>query len=320
MPSPTSSQVHVNQLLTNLLIGYTNAMYVAPMVSPDISVMKQTDIIPKFDQSFWFRDEAGLRAPGTKSERGGFQVNTADTYYCDRYSFGFELPDEIRDNSDSIWELEASATRFVGDKISMKREVLTAAKLFTTSVWGGGDPNGAGSANFVQFSDYSNSDPLRELTKYKDSLESAMGREANKGTMGKDVWTQLQWHPDLLDTIKYTSTGMISLEYLNRLTGMEWSIGRAIKVTSARGVAEGSATYARIWGKHILLQYNPGVPAMLEPASSYTFVWNRVPNAARYVKTMRDEEGEKTIIEGNGYMAPTKVSANAGVFMQNAVA
>jgi hypothetical protein len=173
----------------------------------------------------------------------------------------------------------------------------------------------------VQFSDYANSDPLRDITKYMDVVEAACGMEPNQMTMGKDVWSQLRWHPDVLDTIKYTARGIVSVQYLAELLGMgSINIGRAIKVTSARGVAEGGTTYARIWGKHILLQYNPPAPSLMTPASAYSFVWNRVPNASRYIKTIRDEEQEKDIYEGNGYIAPKKTAANAGVFMQTAVA
>jgi hypothetical protein len=320
MPQPTSPQVHVNQLLTNISIAYNNPAYIASELCPDVQVMKQTDIIPKYDQSFWFRDQAIARAPGTLSERGGFNVDTSDTYYCGRFSFGFELPDELRDNADSVFRLDSDATRFVTDKILMKREALFVATLFKTGVWGGGDPTGSGSTNFVSFSDYANSDPLNTIETYKNSTEALMGRETNRGAMGKDVWVKLKWHPDILDTIKYTQRGQVSLELFNSLTEMQWSVGRAIKVTSAEGTAEVSATYARMWGKSMLMLSVPPAPSLLTPAACYNFVWNRVPNAQQYIKTMRNEEAEKDIIEGNGYFAPKLTSKNAGVFLQVVVA
>src|SRR5690242_11661865 len=99
--NPTSNKVHVDRLLTNLSIGYKNSDYIADNIFPVVPVTKRSDIIPKYDQSHWFRNGATKRAPGTKSEGGGFKVTTDDTYYADRYSFRTEIDDDTKDNADA---------------------------------------------------------------------------------------------------------------------------------------------------------------------------------------------------------------------------
>ena len=63
-------------------------------------------------------------------ERGGFTVDTSATYYCPRYSFGFEIPDETRDNTDPPWDLDRDGTAFVTDRLMMKREIICALASF----------------------------------------------------------------------------------------------------------------------------------------------------------------------------------------------
>ena len=88
MTTPTSRDLHVDGLLTNVSIAYKNDTYIADQIFPVVPVMKQSDIVPKYDQSHWFRNGAVIRAPGTASVRGGFTVDTTDTYFANRYSYG----------------------------------------------------------------------------------------------------------------------------------------------------------------------------------------------------------------------------------------
>src|SRR5262245_48022454 len=134
MPQPTSRDVHVDTLLTEISIRYSNAEYIADQLFPVVPVVKQSNKVPKYDQSVWFRDQAQLRAPGTKSRGGGFTVDTSDTYFCDRYSFRFEIPDETRDNADAPFDLDRDGTLFTTDKLLMRREVNFATSFFTSTV------------------------------------------------------------------------------------------------------------------------------------------------------------------------------------------
>jgi len=61
---PTANQVHVDALLTNISIGYRNASYIADRLFPIVPVNKQSNIIPNYEQSHWFRNDALRRASG----------------------------------------------------------------------------------------------------------------------------------------------------------------------------------------------------------------------------------------------------------------
>jgi hypothetical protein len=314
--NPTSDAVRYDQLLTNISIAYSNASYVADQVFPLVPVNQQAGIVPKYDQSHWFRDTAQLRAPGTASRRGGFKIDKTDKYYCPRFSWGFELPDEVRDTAavDGAFNLDADATRFVTEKGYLRREVAFAADFFKTGVW-------TDATLGTQWSDYANSNPLIDIAGYADDMEATIGREPNTLLLGKQVWVQLKWHPDLVDTIKYTQRGIVSTDiFASAVDIPRILIGRAIRVSSVEGTSEASSTYVRIFGKAALMAWVPSAPSLMAPASGYTFVWNRVANALQYIKRMRNEEQEIDIIEMNTYFDQKQTAAKAGTFINAAVA
>jgi hypothetical protein len=318
MPLPTSRDVHVDQLLTNISISYTNQTYIADSIFPLVPVRKQSDIVPKYDQSYWFRDEAKLRAPGTYADEGGYAVDTSDTYFCPRYSFAKGIPDETRDNADAPFELDREATEYVTDKLQMRRERAFATDFFTTSTW---TTDKTGGTDFTVWSNYAGSSPLVDVTAYKDTVEALIGREPNKFVIGKEVLVQLQWHPDLVDSIKYTQKGILTQDMIASLLGFEsLLVGRTIFTSTKEGTAEASVTYSRIWGKHGLMVYVPSSPSLRTPAAGYTFVWQRVPAAIQYIVRHRDDRAEKDIVEANSYFDQKATAARAGLFLSGAVA
>lgn len=325
MPNPTAKNVHVDGLLTNVSIGYRNPQYIADQVFPLCPVNKQSDIIPEYEQSHWFRDGARLRAPGTKSEGGGWKYKTDETYFCKRFSYRHEIDDDTRANEDLPFNQDREATVFVTDKLQMRRELAFVNGFFAASKgWTDkeGGASGAG-ADFVQFSDYANSSPLTDIDDYKDTIEGYIGIEPNTFVIGKPVWRKLKWHPDLIDLIKYTQKGQITVDLFSSLTEFERIlIGKAIYTTDPEGTAEASVSYDRIWGKHGLMLYVPKSPSLMVPAAGYCFVWKQkmANGAIQYIKRMRDEEKEIDIIEANSYFDQKMTSGRAGLFMEGAVA
>jgi hypothetical protein len=306
--------------LTQISLAYRNPTYIADSIFPILPVMKQSDIITKYDQSHWFRDGAQIRAPGTKSQGGGYTVDTSQHYFCPRYSFRKEVYDESRDNADSVFNLDREATEFCADKLQMRREVAFANANFVTGQWTGGTTDPAGGTQFTQWDDYANSNPLVDLASYQDGIEGAIAVQANTLVMGKQVWLKLKWHPDFIDSIKYTQRGQLDLPLFTSLVEFERVlVGRGIYTTTKEGTAESAVTYSRIWGKSALMLYVPARPSLMTPAAGYTFVWQRVPSAIQYMKRFRDEERETDIVECSSYFTQVQTAARAGCFLQTVV-
>lgn len=319
MAQPTGRDLHVDQMLTNISIGYKNTSFIADQIFPIVPVLKRSDLLPKYEQSHWFRALAKRRAPGTKAARGGYNVKHDETYYCHRSSFAKDVFDEDRDNTDKPFDLDRDATEFVTNVIRLTREVDFADANFKTGVWG---TDKVGGTDFTQFSDYAGSDPLGVVSDYMDTVEDKTGSvEPNTLVIGKKAYTKLKWHPDLIDLIKYTQKGQITADMMASMFEVErLLIGRATKTTDPEGTSESSISYSRVWGKHILLLYVAPRPSLMNPSAGYTFVWQRVSSAIEYIRRIRDDEREADVIEGNSYYDQKVTGASSGLFMQNASA
>lgn len=318
MTQLANRDLHVDMPLTNVSIAYSNAEYIADTIFPQAPVNKQSDIVPKYDQSHWFRNLAEKRAPGTKSKRSGFTADLTDKYFCDRWSFADEINDETRDNSDAPFNLDVDTTDFVTDKLLMAREVAFVTDFMKTGVWG---TDKVGATDFVKFSDYAGSDPLGVITDYRDAVQGKIGRDVNTFAVSRLIHSKLKWHPDLIDMIKYTQKGQLTPELIAQLLEIgRYLVGQAIYTTDAEGTTEASVNYSRVWGKDALMLYVTDSPSLKKPTAGLTFIWRRVANALQYIKRMRDEERETDIIEVNSYFDQKVTAANAGLFMSGVVA
>jgi hypothetical protein len=157
--NPTPNDVHVDQLLTNISTAYKNDDYIADMIFPIVGVVKQSNKLAAYGKSAWFRNEAAIRTPGTEPKVGEYDVSTSDTYFCDQYAIGRDIPDEVRENADLPFNLDREATSYVVDKLMLLREVKFTNDFFTTGVWG----TDKTTADFTAWSNYGGSSPLTDV-------------------------------------------------------------------------------------------------------------------------------------------------------------
>ena len=98
--APGIHDVHIETALTNISIAYRNDGFIATEVFPVIKVNKQSDKYFKFEKTAWFRNEAGVRSPGSRAPRIDYFL-TAEQYTCVEFAAAKGVPDEIVANADS---------------------------------------------------------------------------------------------------------------------------------------------------------------------------------------------------------------------------
>src|SRR5690606_36487085 len=100
--------------------------------------------------------------PGTPSAGGTYEIDNTPTYFCTKYAYHKEVTEEDRVNADDPLDPDADASEFVSQKLLIKREVIWAAKYFTTGVWGtelDGVSSNPSDGEFLQW-DQSTADPI----------------------------------------------------------------------------------------------------------------------------------------------------------------
>jgi len=272
MPQPTTNDVHVDAILTNISVAYIQDQgnFIANQVFPSVPVEKQSDKYFKYTKGDWFRDEAQLRAPSTESAGSGYSLST-DTYSTSVYAFHKDVDDQVRANADNPLNPDRDATTFVTQRMLLRQEIDWNTNYFTTGIW---DTDVVGGTNFTVWSNYTSSDPIEDIETGKSTMLTNTGFMPNTLVLGYDVFRQLRHHPDIVDRIKYTSSEVPAEGILSRLFGVDRVlVTRGIKNSGAEGAAD---SFAQIHGKNAALYYVAPSPGLLTPSAGYQFAWRGV--------------------------------------------
>ena len=328
MPSPVTSDLHIDALLTEISLAYMNedGDYIADRAFPAVYVDKQSDKLLEFDDGFFQADEGDSlrRAPGGLPHEVDYKVTTSASYYADAYAAAHGIPDEDRGNADAVFNLDEEAVRLVTEVLRIKREKDFATDFLTTGIWhASGDK--AGSTDFTKWNDAS-SDPFTDIEDGKRTIKGSISRWPNKLVMGDIVWYRLRHHPDILDRIKYGATPQnpanVSRQLVAALLELdEVLVGSAVRRSSNEGAS--TLTKARIVDDDALLMFTPSSPSRMTPAAGYTFFWaaafggQRVP---QIIERYRDIPGRhRDVVAAHSWFDQKKTVKNAGYFFSDCV-
>ena len=326
MPQPTVRDVHVNAPLTNISVAYIQSAsaFIADKVFPIVPVDKQSDIYWVYTKNDWFRDEAKLRAAGTESAGGGYNVDSTNTYYCYPYAYHKDIPDQVRQNADSGIDVDRDATQLITQRLLVRRERIWAANYFTTSKWGkdytGVAAGAVAGTSFIQWSDYASSDPIGDIEAGRMYILGLTGFKPNTLVLGAETFSKLKNHPDVVDRYKYTNSDVITAQMLAKLFEVDrLLVGEAIYATNEEG---GTAAYSFINGKGALLVYSTPSPSLLTPSGGYTFAWRGMSGlgTAAKISTFRMENLKSDRVEGEYAFDCKLIASDMGVFFATAVA
>lgn len=318
---PAVADVHVNKPLTNMSIGYTNLEYIADQIFPVVYVDKQTDIIPKYTQDYWFRDESALIAPGDVAPDIGYKVDTDSTYYCHTYGVRHFIHDNRRANEDDPFNSDRDATMLVTDQLMLRRERAFVGSFWTTSVW---TTDVTGGSTVVKWSDFGASDPIVDVRTYKRTVRRLIGRDPNTLVLGDLTFDKLMDHPDVLNRIKYGAStaepAVANENLLATLFGLDRVlVGKSIYTASAEGAS--SFTYSANWDDDALLLYVPKRPSLFTPSAGYTFAWKTGMEGGgmQWMRKYRDDPRRGDWVEVQSAFAQTKCAAGSGAFFSDIV-
>lgn len=309
--------MHIQGPLSNISIAYRNDAYIGDMVFPNVPVTKQSDKFYVFDKASWFRNEAGPRAPRTRAPEGGYSLSS-DSYTTIPVSFAALVADEEEMNADDPLSPRRTAVEFATEKILLAKEKKIADLVFGNGSW-------AASATPSPTFDDPASDPIEKLEIAKETIVKAVGREPNVLVMGREVWTDLRRHPDLLDVLGQSRRGLLTTAQLSDIFEIpKILVGRAIyedttiegeQYPSGGTLVDTSEGYSFIWGKSMWLGYVTAAPALATPTAGYVFVWR-----ARSVKSFRRDEEETNVYRAEENFDEKVTASDAGYELISCVA
>ena len=278
MSLPSINDSHVDQLLTNLLVGYKNKKYIYHDIFPIINTGGvESGSYGIFTQADQFRNEAEIIAAGGPYPMGGFRVSTT-TFSTEEIGMGTDLPDRTLANASGAFKksMRMAKAQWCADRVEMMREITLAGDIFTTSVWATSDTTA------TDWDDKSNADPLTDINTAQYTIAAATGEEPNVLVLGHEVWSELKVNPAVLDLLGANERGRITLELLaSHLELDKIVVGRAIYNTALEGQ---TASYSNCWGQNALLLYvNQATADPWTASAGYIFM-----SAPLQIKTWRE--------------------------------
>jgi len=294
----------VDPVLTNLARGYTNAQMMGKTLFPFVAVTKEQNKIPLFSKES-FKAINTLRAIRAKSNV--MDPEGIDSVECGLEEHDISYPIDMREirASKNVINLESYGVRAASAIIALAHEIGCAELAQNASNYGASNKKtltGQG-----QFSDYAHSDPVAVIPAAKEAVRGQIGRKPNTALMGAAAYITLASHPQLLERIKYSQLGVVTVELMQTIFGIsKIVVGEAVSMNKKGVISD-------VWGDNIILAYVPGVddgqePSIYEPAYGYSLRAEDYPKAGPWMS----EDNKVENINVTDLIKPHIVGADAG--------
>ncbi len=225
MAQPNVRGLIVAGPLPQVSLAYRNGSYIGDRVFPVINNCPPDALITRYLKGAWFRDEAGVRAPGTRAARGGFDNDYIPIHVAE-YAFAQPVTDEDRryvgfEGAPPL-QPDIDAVEFATDKIDLKKERRVAALVFG-GTWSGvaGGQNLGGSWEHGSSVESSACTFVNDVETQIETIRMNTGLRPNVLMISANTLPQLKEEPTLLNRIKYTEKGIITANLIASLFGLE---------------------------------------------------------------------------------------------------
>lgn len=304
---------YYSETLTKVGLQYMQARsnFAAGQVFPNCPVNLISGTYPTYDKTYWMKNEAKVRAPGTESA-GSPHARGTDSYACEDVSFHDDVPFENIKNDPKVLNPESAATRRVTNKIDIYDEVDFTSNFFTTGIWG------TDLTPSTLWNAASGSDPLGDIDTAKQTVKKNTGFDPNRIAISREVYDVLKRHSSIKEQIKYTSSRNVTAELLAYM----FEVDKVIILNGVYDSAKYGATASQgfIGGQHCLVYHASNGPSLEEPSAGYRFVWNGYGSDGFGVES-RDKADNKAVrVEAHNYRDFKLVAADLGYMLNNVLA
>jgi len=254
----------VDPVLTTFARGYENSAFIGEELFPFAPVEKEAGKIPQFgkDNFKLYNTERAITADSNR-----MQIGTNSTIDFVLTEHDIEVPVDYREKQEDIFDREKTATKASMDIIALKHEKICGDLAQNLNSYPSGNKVTLTSTD--KWSDYVNSDPVKNVDNAKETIRGKTGKIPNTMILGAEAFKTLKNHPKLIAKIQYSMKGILTIPILQEIFDIEnIVVGKSVYSTDAGVLTD-------IWGDNAVLAYVPKVPtgsqnSVYEPAFGYT--------------------------------------------------
>jgi hypothetical protein len=302
----TGRDLHIDQNLTNVALGYRPAGMIADMIAPIVSVQKETDLYPVFSQAEAFAIENTRRSRSGEANRITRSVSSAG-YTAKNYALRYDLPIEDEVNMDPAYraELGAGATRYLVDKLVLDWDRRVLATVGSTSNV---------STGFVPSSAWATGgDPVSQLYQVIEQIQATTAYRPNNILFGWRAYNWFRRNSNVRNFVLGTNNGggVISR---NAIAGI-FEVDRVLvseAFYNSANEAQAMSLANTFPADAVLVYHAPSAPSREVPSFMYSFRWTApgLPAPLAVERHPYDSKRHCEAIEA-GYYQDEKITSSA---------
>lgn len=305
-----TSNVYVDPVLTNLSVAYSRQDFIADRIFPRIgNLSKPSGIFYKFGLEHFGPIPNTLRAPGTRAREIEWKVTKA-TYSTEEHALLGKVTDEDRKAQDNQVQLEQTTVENVTELLMLDRELRVRDLVTDATIYPSGHVQTLSGTS--QWSDPDNSTPVKDVQDAKAQLRS-IGIVPNTMILPQAVLDALQFNKDILDRIRYTERGIVTVDILRALFGIENILVPASVYNTAN--AGQAANLVDVWGDIVWIGYVTARPGLKTMSFGYTFEYR-----GREVRRWREDDVKSDFFEVSEEVGEEVVAPMAGFLINDVLA
>lgn len=300
-----TGELYIDPVLTNLSVAYQTQAFIADQLFPRVgNLAKPSGIYYKFGKEQFGPFPELLRAPGTRARETDWKVTTA-TYTTQEYALIGRVTDEDRRAQDAPIELDQNTVTNTTELHMLARELRVRDLLLDDSVY----PSGHKKATLTGTNKWSDpaSTPVKDVREARAALRK-LGIEPNVMVIPAHVVDALSENASIMERIKYTQLGSITVDLLSRLFQIPTILTPASVYNTAN--AGQAANLVDLWGNAVWLGY-VGQPALRTLSFGLTFEYR-----GRHVRRWREEDKRVDILEVSEEVGEDYVATEAGFLFE----
>jgi len=304
MPTPDIRSEIIAGPLQDASTRFKNSSYIADKIFPIKDNISHKAKYTKYFRGDWFRDEAALRAPGSKAKRGDYKLTSVSIQTL-QYAFAKAVTREDIESQGMVGappvNSQQDAIEYCADKIDLRKEVRIA-EIIQAATWADGNAGGEDVAGQWAHTVASGTNTFfTDITAGIIKIQSETGMTPNTLVLDYRTMEDLKQNPDVADKIKYTMKNVVTADLLGSLLGLNVLVGGAITNTAKEEKTD-TMTAKYVWEKtatkgSAFLCYTPQTMGLKVPTAGGQFRVKQQGGGGRLNRVFREEAEDQWVYE-----------------------
>jgi len=256
----------VDKLLTGVSSAYIPEGFISESLFPVVDSVEKTGKLAKYGTDH-LRVEQTIIGGGGEYPRVKTQVRTQASYSIEGHGLEGLVTEDDYSNVQKPYDAEKDETLGLTTSIMVGKEKGLADTLGDTAIL----TQNTTLTGTSQWNDYANSDPVDDLLTGRAAVKDGCGFPPDVAVMSWEVFQQLRYHPQLLDSLGFKDNrpgGLKFEELAGVLEVQRVLIGMASYESAKRNQ---TSSLAAIWGKNIILMKMPAKAMKYQTSLGYLF-------------------------------------------------